>query len=57
MELDGYGGTSFVHLECHKSLGNLWDSKTVSKFEKNFLKFHFLKIFEVENLANLLFII
>ena len=30
MELDGYGGTSFVHLECHKSLGNLWDSRMVS---------------------------
>ena len=65
MELDGYGGTSFVHLECHKSLGNLWDSKTVSKFWKimkfdiEFLSKKFSKIsfFEVKNLANLFVII
>ena len=30
--IHGYGGISFVHLECHKSLGNLWDSRMVSRF-------------------------
>ena len=37
MESDGYGGTSFVHLECHKSLGNLWDSRMVSNVKPSLL--------------------
>ena len=40
MELDGYGGTSFVHLECHKSLGNLWDSRMVSKCKPSLLFYY-----------------